>query len=142
MNNIFLEKPYPNVVEKLLPDPFLKNQNSAYLRINSLKCYTSVFIVWQVECYWKYIKTKLQTTCFHFILSFFKKIKRGLELVSLPHFRHNFWRKMSLLLYSINCLNCHILNCHYFMRYSAICVLALFVNQVVTSSISRLALFF
>ena len=31
-----------------------------------------------------------------------KKTKRGLELVSLPHFLHNFWRKMFLLIYSIN----------------------------------------
>ena len=32
----------------------------------------------------------------------FQKIKRGLELVFLPHFLHNFWRKIFLLLYSIN----------------------------------------
>ena len=50
----------------------------------------------------KYIEAKLQTTFFHLILSFFQKLKRGLELVSLPHFWHNFWRKIFLLLYSIN----------------------------------------
>ena len=34
---------------------------------------------------------------------FEKKVwKRGLELVSLPHFSHNFWRKIFLLLYYIN----------------------------------------
>ena len=32
----------------------------------------------------------------------FQKIKRGLEQVSLPHFWHNFQRKIFLLLYSIN----------------------------------------
>ena len=32
----------------------------------------------------------------------FLKIKRGLELISLPHFLHNFWRKIFSLLYSIN----------------------------------------
>ena len=31
------------VVEKLLPDPFLKNQNWAYLWINCLKLYTVCF---------------------------------------------------------------------------------------------------
>ena len=36
----------------------------------------------------------------HFKLS--KKIKRVVELVSLPHFLHNFWRKIFPLLYSIN----------------------------------------
>ena len=32
----------------------------------------------------------------------FWKIKKGLRLVSLPHFADNFWRKIFLLLYSIN----------------------------------------
>ena len=35
-------------------------------------------------------------------IQLFHKIKIGLELVSLPHFRHSFWRKIFLLLYSIN----------------------------------------
>ena len=34
-----------------------------------------------------------------------QKIKRGLELVSLPHFRHHSWRKIFFLLYSINWSN-------------------------------------
>ena len=50
----------------------------------------------------EYIKTKLQTTCFHFILTIINHIKKSHELVSLPHFLHNFWRKIFLLLYSIN----------------------------------------
>ena len=49
----------------------------------------------------RYIETKLQTTCFYFILSIFKR-KRGLELVSLSHFLHNFLRKIFLLLQPIN----------------------------------------
>ena len=36
----------------------------------------------------------------HFKL--FQQIKRGLELVFLPHFRHKYWRKIFVLLYSIN----------------------------------------
>ena len=32
----------------------------------------------------------------------FYKIKRGLELVSLPHFPHNFWRKIFVLLHYIS----------------------------------------
>ena len=31
-----------------------------------------------------------------------QKMQRGLELVSLPNSPHNFWRKLFLLLYSIN----------------------------------------
>ena len=38
-------------------------------------------------------------------IKLFKELKRGLELVSLPHFLYDFWRKLFLLLYSINCLN-------------------------------------
>ena len=33
------------------------------------------------------------TTCFYLILSIFKKQKRGLELVFLPHFLHSFSKK-------------------------------------------------
>ena len=35
-------------------------------------------------------------------IKLFQKIKRDLELFSLSHFLHNFWRKLFLLLYSIN----------------------------------------
>ena len=37
-------------------------------------------------------------------IKLFWKLK-GLELVSLPHFLHNFWREIFLLLYSINWSN-------------------------------------
>ena len=90
------------MVEKLVADPFLKNENWAYLWINSLKLYTVCFYYMASWGLLKYIETKLQTTCFRLILSSLKKIKKGLEFVSLPHFPHNFWRKIFLLLYSIN----------------------------------------
>ena len=41
----------------------------------------------------KYIKTKLQTTFFYFMQSFFKKIKKVPEVVSLPHSLDYFWRE-------------------------------------------------
>ena len=41
--NIFYENHTQNVVEKLFPDPFLKNQNCAYLWIISLKFNTTCF---------------------------------------------------------------------------------------------------
>ena len=90
------------MVEKLVPDPFLKNWNWAYLWISSLKFYTICFYCMASWGLSKCIETKLQNACFHLKLSFLKKVKRGLELVSLPHFLHNFWRKISLLLYPIN----------------------------------------
>ena len=59
MRNIILEKSYTNVVDKLLPHPFLKNQNWAYLWINSLKfdivCFL-VFFVCHVEDYRNILK--------------------------------------------------------------------------------------
>ena len=91
-----------NVVEKLIPDLFLKNQNWAYLWINSLNFYTVCFYWMESWGLSKYIETKLQTICFHFILSFIKKQKGRLELVSLLYFPHNFWKKIFLSLYSIN----------------------------------------
>ena len=39
----FLRNYTQDVVEKLFPDPFLKNQTWAYLNINSLKFYTVRF---------------------------------------------------------------------------------------------------
>ena len=53
---LFLKNQSQNVVEKLFPDPFLKNQNWAYLWINSLKLYSFVFIVCQVEGYRNILK--------------------------------------------------------------------------------------
>ena len=34
-----------SVVQKAVPDPFIKNQNREYLWINNLNCYKFVFIV-------------------------------------------------------------------------------------------------
>ena len=62
-----------------------------------------------------------------------QKIKRDLELVSLPHFLHNsFLKNKFLLLYPLtDQVPCY--GSFYFLRYWAICVLQLFVNQIVTS---------
>ena len=40
MRNIFVQNHTQNVLEKLFPGPFLKNQIGVYLWINSLKFYT------------------------------------------------------------------------------------------------------
>ena len=89
------------MVEKLFPDPFLKNQNWPYVWINILKSY--IFCCYCLPNWGlsKVVKTKLQTTCFYLIYRLFKIQKEILELVSLPHFRYGFWRKVFLLLYSI-----------------------------------------
>ena len=84
-----------NVVRKLVPDPFTKNQNWACLWINSLKCYIGCFY-----CMSKWRSTKI-SRCWLYI-KLFKKTKWDLELVSLPHFLQGLWRKIFLNLYSIN----------------------------------------
>ena len=63
----FLKNHTQNVMEKLFPDPVLKNQNWAYLWMNSLKFYIVYFycmLSWGLS---KYIETKLQTIYFYLI---------------------------------------------------------------------------
>ena len=43
MRNFFLKNHTQNVVERLFPESFLKNQNWVYLWIDSLKFYTVCF---------------------------------------------------------------------------------------------------
>ena len=43
MRNIFLGNHTQTMVEKLLPDPFLNNQNRAYRWVNILKFYVFCF---------------------------------------------------------------------------------------------------
>ena len=90
MRKCFLEKPYTKCGGEAIPRIFYKKSK---LNI-SLDQYPEVY---RVGLYYipncglsKYVETKLQTTCFYLILSIFVKIKRGLELVSLSHFLHNY----------------------------------------------------
>ena len=43
MRNIFPEESYTKCGDKLIPDPFIKNENLVYLWINSLKSYKVYF---------------------------------------------------------------------------------------------------
>ena len=97
----FSKKHTQHLVEKLVLDSFLKNQNWAYLWINSLNFYTVCFY-----CRSKSRTTKIFLPHFNFYLiqSFFKT-KRGLKLFSLPHFLYEFWKKIFLKLHSGNWWN-------------------------------------
>ena len=77
MSNIFLEKSYTKCGGETSPRP-----SSQKLKLSiSLDQYSKVLSV----CFncmasrgiSKYIETKMQTTCFHLILGFFKKLKRS-----------------------------------------------------------------
>ena len=136
-----MENHTQNVVEKLVPDPFLENLNWAYLWINSLKFYIVWFYCMPSWVLSKYIETKMQTVCFYLIWSFFKKL-------------NEVWNQSACLIFCImleeNYFFCYILltdqvslsGCLYFVRYWSVCVLQLFVNQVVTSLILQLTLSF
>ena len=113
------------MVEKLFSDPFLKI--CAYLWINSL---TVHFIVCQAESYWNILKLRCKPLAFT-SYKVFEKTKRALELVSLLHFLHEFWRKKFILLYSNN-----------WSSFSVSLSLQLFISQVVTSQILKLTLSF
>ena len=56
------------MVEKLVPDPFMKNQNWAYLWIEDVEDVIKfVFIVCSSRGLPKYIKIKVPSTCFYLI---------------------------------------------------------------------------
>ena len=94
------------MVKKLVSDPVIKCHNWTFFWTDSLKWYkVCVYCLCLSRGLRKFINPKVLTTCFHLIYSFFKKIKRDQELVSLPHFLHNIWRKMFLMLYFINWQN-------------------------------------
>ena len=83
IRNIFLEKSYQKCCGETSPRP-----SSEKLKLSiSLDQYSKVLSV----CFYcmasqgisKYIEIKMQTTCFHLILGFFKKLKRsGTSLVA------------------------------------------------------------
>ena len=77
LRNIFLENHTQNVVEKLFPDPFLKNQNWANLCVNSLKFYSVCFycmLSWGLS---KYIEINCKPLTFTSHKAFLKNKKRS-----------------------------------------------------------------
>ena len=93
MRNTFLEISYPKFGGETNTYLFHKNQNWAYLWINSSNFYVTFF---NFMSSWR--------LAVHLLLphiKFFWKTKRDLELVSLPHFLRDFWRKIFLLPCSI-----------------------------------------
>ena len=119
ISNIFLEKLYTKCCGETIPRSFFKkNQNWKYLWISSLKTSTVCFCCmpsWGLSIYFE---TKLQT-------KLFQETKRGFELALLPHFLYDFWRKIFLLLFSMNWPNLilwlpllrEILSIWYILRY-------------------------
>ena len=84
-----------SVMDKLFPDFFLKKIKNLWIVKPKVLC--NLLLLYAKL---RTIETKLQTACFYFIYSFFKKTKRYLELVFLPHFWHDFFEKnISLVIF-------------------------------------------
>ena len=64
MKNIFLEKSFTKVVEKLLPHPFLKNQIEHISESISKSLMQFVYIVFQVEGYQNILKLNCRPLAF------------------------------------------------------------------------------
>ena len=124
-------------MEILFPEPFLKNQNWAYLWINSLKFYSFCFYCkpsWGLS---KYAETKLQTICFY-LMQTLKKIKKRSE-TGLPG-SFSAWLLKKSFPYYILLTKFHFLIAFTFWYWVA-GVLQMFVNQVAMSEILKLTLY-
>ena len=65
MRNNSFKKSYKNMIEKLFPGPFFKNQKWAYLWINNLKFYTVCFYCMPSSGLLKNIETKLKPLAYY-----------------------------------------------------------------------------
>ena len=82
-----------NLFQKIKIEHFSRSMVQSFIQL--------LFIPCQVESYLKVLKLNCWQLALTSYNAFLKK-QRGLELVSLPHFLHDFWRTIIILLYSIN----------------------------------------
>ena len=101
MRNIILEKSYTKCGGKTSPRLFPGKLKLSISVIQSKVLCSLFFFVSQIEGYQNILKLGCRPRAFT-SYQHFQKINRGLELVSLPHFPHNFLREIFLLLYSTN----------------------------------------
>ena len=108
LRSLFLEKPYANCVEETVPRPFSKKSKLSI----SLNQYSEVlFILFLLFGKLRTFESDWNYAADHLLLphiKLFQKAKRGLDLVLFPHFLHDFWRKIFLLLYSITWPNFNV----------------------------------
>ena len=88
---------------KLIPDAFIKKSKlSIYLDLQSEMLYSLFLLYALVEVYLNIRKLRYWPLALTLCQTFFEKAKTVLELVSLPHFLHDFWVKIFLTLYYVN----------------------------------------
>ena len=99
---IFFSKNHTqNVVEKLVPNPFLKIKSEHVSRSTVWNFIQFLLIQRSSRRLTKCNETKMLTTCFYFIES-----SKKMSGTILPaSFSHDIWRKIFLTLYSINWTN-------------------------------------
>ena len=102
MRNIFLEKSCTKCDGETSPRRFFEKLKLSISLDELMKVFYCLFLLYTelraTETFWNLAAE-------HFLspnIKLFKKIKRGIMRVSLPHFPHIFKRKIFLLLYSIN----------------------------------------
>ena len=104
----FIEESYRKCGGDTIPDPFLKNQNWAYLWISSLKFLQLAFYCMPSWGLSKYIETKLHTTCFHLIWTFLKNKKSSGTSLSASFSAWSLKENVSLVIFyyltEFNCL--------------------------------------
>ena len=100
--NIFLEKSYTKCGGGTISAPFFKKSK---LRISLNKCSKVLYSLFLFYSKLRAIQIYWNQAAYHLLLSHIKlfyKNKKGLNLFSLPHFPHDLWRNIFLLLYSVN----------------------------------------
>ena len=103
VRNIIIERPYPKCVGETSPTSLSKKSKlSISLHQQYEILYSLLLLYVQVEDYPNILILRHWLLAFTLYKAFFKKIRRSLELVSLPHFFFHFKRKNFFTLYSIN----------------------------------------
>ena len=127
-----------SVVEKLFPELFLKIQNWAYLWINILKFYIFCFYYLASWGLSKWFKLSCEPLVFISYKAFLINKKRSGTSLSVSF--SAWFSNKNIFCYTLLPDQISISGCFYFVRYWAIGILQLFVNQVVTPKILKLTL--
>ena len=132
MRNIFFfEKSYTKCGVETSPRPFSEKLKIIVSLDQQSQVLCSLFYCISSSGLSKCIETKLQTTCFYLILSYLKKQREVWNYFPCFIFRIIFLQYFPCYILLIDQVS--LSGCLYFERYWTLCVLRLFINQVVTS---------
>ena len=96
--NIFLEKSSTKCCRKTSPRSFFKKSKLSISRDQQSEVSYSLLLLYvQAEAYQKILKLRCWPLGFTSYIKLFYKTKKDLKLVSLPHFLHDFWRRIFIV---------------------------------------------